>query len=377
MGAKPKVRHVTTNVTAMLVIAYALFVLAWLAARAIWGDEWWGVALLNTFPAWLFLPIPVALLLAAFDRRAIVWAAAAVPILIWLALFGWRYLPPAMRPGTCLAHAPIAGLAPRPGAGKLSGNAAGGYGAGPGIRVLALNVLYTNPDMDRVATAISAAGPDLIAMPELTPAVDAGLAERLRKTYPCRTLSMLPGAPFGIGIYSRWPFEDRGSLQTGLGLRSAAADVHTPQGVVRFVALHPWATLADINSYARFSGSIRQSFRDREAQLAAICRYVDQLEGRPLILAGDFNMTEFSDAYRCLGERLHDAYREVGRGLGNTWPAATDYDTPARDLPITAALTRIDYVFYSEHWRAASAVVLDDYTGSDHRPVIVKLEFNG
>jgi vancomycin resistance protein VanJ len=370
-------RQSAINLTAMLVIGYTFFVVAWLVGRMIWGDQWWGLALLNTFPAWLFVPIPLALLLAALDRRPVVWAAAAVPIVAWLALFGWRYLPPGWRPAANPALAAAESLDGKLASGKLPGKAAQSVDADTVIRVLTFNVLYTNSDVDDLAAVISAAEPDLIALPELTPAVDAGLAQRLGAKYPYRMLSTLPGAPFGTGIYSRWPLDDLGSLKTGLGLRSAVADVQAPHRSVKFVALHPWATLANRRSYTAFADSIQQSFRDREAQLTAICRYVDQWAGGPLILAGDFNLTEFSDAYRCLGQRLHDAYREVGRGLGNTWPAATNDDTPAHGLPITTALTRIDYVFYSGHWRATRAAVLNDYTGSDHRPVLVTLESNG
>ena len=151
--------------------------------------------------------------------------------------------------------------------------------------------------------------------------MDAALARRLGATYPYRTLRRLPGANFGSGIYSRWPLDDLGSLKTGLGLRSAAADVHTPEGTVRFVALHPRSTWLDRSSLDAAEASIETNFRGREAQLAAVCRYLDEWGDRPVILAGDFNTSEFSDAYRCVAQRLRDSYREVGRGTGHTWPA--------------------------------------------------------
>ena len=79
-----------------------------------------------------------------------------------------------------------------------------------------------------------------------------------RRPHPYRTLRRLPGANFGSGIYSRWPLDDLGSLKTGLGLRSAAADVHTPDGTVRFVALHPVFDLAE----QKFTGRCRGQHRN-------------------------------------------------------------------------------------------------------------------
>ena len=52
-----------------------------------------------------------------------------------------------------------------------------------------------------------------------------------------------------------------GSLKTGLGLRSAAADVHTPEGTVRFVALHPRSTWVDRSRLDAAEASIETNFR--------------------------------------------------------------------------------------------------------------------
>jgi endonuclease/exonuclease/phosphatase (EEP) superfamily protein YafD len=304
------------------------------------------LAILNSFPAWLFLPAPVMSVLATITRRRATWIAALVPVVLWLVMFGWRFLPKVPR-------------------------AEGGDGA---LRVMAFNVLGTNEDMDGMAAAISAAEPDLIALSELAPAMDAALAGRLGAVYPYRTLHLLEGASFGTGIYSRWPLDDLGSLQTGLGLRSAAADVHTPDGTVRFVALHPRATVVTGRSGREIAANLQVIFRGREAQLAAVCRYLDEWGDRPVILAGDFNLTEFSDAYRCVAERLSDAYHAAGYGYGYTWPNRTPAPWPWNRLGRLPLLTRIDYAFHSRHWVATDARVLEMDTGSDHSPVIVALQ---
>jgi vancomycin resistance protein VanJ len=329
----------------LLTCAYAAMILGWLAARQLWGDRLWLLAVANSFPAVFFLPLPVAFVLAAFSRKRAAWVAVCVSALLWVALFGWRYLPRGL-------HAEATGTE---------------------LRVMAFNVLVTNRDVGAIAGAVETAQPDLIAFSELGAGMNAALAERLGTTYPFRTLRRLPGANFGSGIYSRWPLDDLGSLKTGLGLRSAVADVNTPKGTVRFVALHPRSTWLDTSSLDAAEASIEDNFRGREAQLAAVCRYLDEWGDRPVILAGDFNTSEFSDAYRCVAHRLRDSYREVGQGMGHTWPAQRTKHIQSRWMELLAPVTRIDFVFHSHHWDALEAKVLTMDTGSDHRPVVATL----
>lgn len=350
MPAKPVThRRTFANLVQIAVWAYTAFIFAWWLGRWAWGDRVWLLAVLNSFPACLFAPLPLVVGLAALSRRRMTWAAASAPVLLWLVLFGWRFLPHPPRVEATDAE----------------------------LRVMAFNVLYTNEDVDSIVAAIRAVEPDLIALPELRPGTDIALAAQLDSTYPYHTLQTLPAARFGTGIYSRWPLTSLGSLQTGLGLRSAVADVDTPMGAVRFVALHPWATLAAGRSFDEVRGNIQQAFRSRERQVAAICSYLDRWGDRPVILAGDFNLSEFSDAYRCLAERLRDGYREAGWGYGHTWPEGRSDQPPFSLAPWLPGLARIDYVFHSRHWRAVDASVLKMPTGSDHRPIIITLRWIG
>ena len=352
--------RVAAVLAAAVTCVYAAFIVAWLAARLVWGDTVWLVAVLDSFPALLFLPVPLMLVLAALSRRRWAWVAALLPLLLWAGLFGWRFLP----------------------------RVAGVHGAELAqaredqVRVMAFNVHSANGRIGDLVDVIQRTQPDLIAFAELSPWTDRKLARELAGEYPHRTRQELPGAGYGMAIYSRWPLEDLGSLQTGLSLRSAVADVYTPRGTVRLVALHPSSTqspgrfastsLWRLRSAAR---SIEWSFQRREKQLAAVCDHLDQWGDRPVILAGDFNTTEFSDAYRCINRRLHDGYRVAGQGLGHTWPNDQSPYWPLSLVPELPALTRIDYVFYSDHWTATGAAVLDGSTGSDHKPVVVTLEW--
>ena len=91
---------------------------------------------------------------------------------------------------------------------------------------------------------------------------------------------------------------------------------------------------------------------------------VDQIEG-PLVVLGDFNLTDQQSLYPALTRRLRDAHRDSGWGLGFTFTRF-----PSIGLP----MWRIDYVFHSTHLVAVRTTV-GNYGGSDHRPVIADLAF--
>lgn len=81
--------------------------------------------------------------------------------------------------------------------------------------------------------------------------------------------------------------------------------------------------------------------------------------GEPLILVGDFNLTEQEPAYRDLVDGLRDAHREAGAGLGHTWVPPW---LARRGLP----LLRIDYMFSSPQVTPLRLAPDCARRGSDH-----------
>jgi len=80
----------------------------------------------------------------------------------------------------------------------------------------------------------------------------------------------------------------------------------------------------------------------------------------PMLIVGDFNMTDRSDDYWRIVEHYHDAFREVGFGFGWTFNGT---------FPIP--LLRIDYVFHNDAVQALTARVLVNSGNSDHNPLVV------
>ncbi len=118
-----------------------------------------------------------------------------------------------------------------------------------------------------------------------------------------------------------------------------------------------------------------ESFRIREGQarlLADLARRSDSL-----IMAGDFNASPTSDAYRIIVNELADAFRQAGFGLGHTFPGS---DIPESDRPhigewyVPRWMSRIDYVFHSDDWVTISARTARIDGVSDHRGVVSVLK---
>ncbi len=89
--------------------------------------------------------------------------------------------------------------------------------------------------------------------------------------------------------------------------------------------------------------------------------------GDPLILAGDFNITDREPAYRDLSNGLTDAWRKVGAGLGSTW-------RPSLLMGQQVGLLRIDYLFSSPNVMPLNMAVDCTPRDSDHCVVVGRFE---
>jgi vancomycin resistance protein VanJ len=117
-----------------------------------------------------------------------------------------------------------------------------------------------------------------------------------------------------------------------------------------------------LQTLLRFDDTIRNT---------EIRRLLVQLEKEPFpfIVAGDFNLSDQAATYRDLTAHMSDTFREVGIGLGGSWPISVAGEFPSFMPP----LVRIDYVWHSGHFRAVDAQQ-GPRMGSDHLPLYVTLE---
>jgi endonuclease/exonuclease/phosphatase (EEP) superfamily protein YafD len=275
---------------------------------------------LDAYTFWLFLPAYLVLIGAAIGRNPRLGAAALVLVLchvVWV-------LPSFARPTSI------------PDAARHA----------PQFTLLSANLLYTNREPATLARELLAVDADVLDLQEVTADwLDefrrAGLYER----YPYRALEPLPGAG-GTAIFSRLPLADVKTIEV-VNDRMVSATIQVGVKHVRLLAVHPGSPIY---------------FANYKAQRAAVATYARHAP-RPLILAGDFNTTQYN---AWLGDVEHlglrSAHVMLGKGLATTWPNGQRHLPPIR----------IDHVLVSSGV-IPLAIREGRGSGSDHKPVIVKL----
>lgn len=326
----------------LLIMAYALLIAL---LQVLWRTPalgiWW-VQLLNVFGLWLYLPLPLCLLLSIVARPRAARLLLAVP----LVCFGWEY-----------------------GALFIPKQASA---AGTPLRVMSWNILYRNQDIDAIARLIRQHHPDVVALQELGESQAAALQPLLEGEYPYQALD--PGGTAGLGVWSRHPIMQRTPAEdrrTGCSCQRLVLEV---QGrPIRLVNAHPVTPQFGWRPWLAPGGIVRIplprgfSTGQQEPALDALVAEAGT-GGDPLIMVGDFNTSDRQPNYWRLRRYLKDAYREAGIGFGLTFPNGNwkvgPYDGPA--------LLRIDYILHSAELAATRAYTAA-MPSSDHRAIIADL----
>lgn len=210
------------------------------------------------------------------------------------------------------------------------------------FRLVSFNVWFRNPDMARTAEYIEKSQADAVVLLELTPE-QAELLVPLLPSYPNYHIEP---SRMGAAVFTKWPMLSAESVALSHGGAVAARVALDWRGTpVNVLGVHLNWPLGPRNS----------EFRNQE--LASLVRFSKAAQG-PLLVAGDFNLTPwseyFSDALEESG--LHDA--ALGFGLARSWPSQ-----------FAPAGLRIDHCLLSSHWRSTSTTI-GPSLGSDHLPVV-------
>ena len=216
------------------------------------------------------------------------------------------------------------------------------------FRLLSFNIWFRNPDMQRVAAYIEASQADAVVLLELTPP-QAEMLLPLLPTYPHYHIDP---SRMGAAVFTKWPVLSAESVPLAhTGATAARLMVDWRGTPVNVLGVHLNWPLGPRNS----------QFRNQE--LDALVAFSKAQRG-PLLVAGDFNLTPwseyFSDALEQSG--LHDA--ALGFGLARSWPA--------QFAPLGI---RIDHCLLSRHWRAVSTST-GPWLGSDHLPVVADVSLH-
>ena len=224
------------------------------------------------------------------------------------------------------------------------------------LRVMSVNVLWSNPRFGDVARTIEREAPDVVALQEVHGQwfdVVERLSARLPHVAPADWRARRPDNI----LLSRFPISES-RLVVPPNQQRAIAHVEATLAVngrpVRVLAVHPPLPAGPILT------AVRQAHLDYYAQLAAKTEL-------PLLIVGDFNITPYSPRFRALLREGGLRYVHLGWNWPRSWPSANYGALPryVRGFPI-------DHVLTSRHFAAASARALED-VGSDHYPVLADL----
>ncbi|MER3544062.1 MAG: hypothetical protein C4311_05495 [Chloroflexota bacterium] len=320
---------------------YALGLVAYLPLREVLWRRGWGVLAINFIP-WLFVPllalIPLALLLRAWPLRG----ATLLATLVFLVLYGDRFLP----------RLPVA------------------QANRPGFRVMTWNIHLHNLNIEEAAATIARESPDIVALQELGAEMAEGLVTRLGERYPYRVLHLEAGY-WSSGVLSRHPIlEDKGFLMS--------AGQRIVHHIVLEVAGQP-IHLFNVHLHLRgvgggngdeFLTSTFPGLRAAFLQDEEVDRLIAEVQAQhgPVLVVGDFNLTDQTPNYARINAVLRDAFRQAGWGFGFTYPNKKH----VRGIYTPFPLVRLDYVFHSPDLQAIRAWVGKE-GGSDHRYVVAEL----
>lgn len=305
--------------------AYGLSVTGFLIFRLLIGEEQWVVTgIFNSFLHLLILPALLLFPLALLMRRRELVALTVMP---FGALMLW--------------YAPVFLNTP-PNVGDDV----------PRLTVATHNIATYRNDAAQVVAVIREMDADIVLLQELGHSISAVLDTELAEAYPYRALVPQRNSIRGQGMLSRYPIVDDAEwFDFGYAPQRVVLDVNGTQ-------------VAVYNTHMTFPfGENRLTQRRTDTQ-----RLVElaTAEPMPVIVAGDFNLTEHHGDYDRLTTHFTDAYRQAARAFGWTY-------SPFEGI----ALGRIDYIFHSDVFTATSARVWSHAGGSDHFPVWAELALTG
>jgi vancomycin resistance protein VanJ len=303
---------------------------AWLVLRAIFFDQIWWLALLNTFAIYLFVPLPPLLLAGLWRRRWVLLCGLALPAAAFFALFGALVLP---KPTSVPASSTT-------------------------ITVMTFNVLTSNKNTDALVQAIHAVQPDILGMQELTSGKRAALRTALGDQLPYHTFDGTNS--FGnVGLMTRFPIETVHPIALPTGQPALHAKLRVHGQIIHVFVAHLTPNHLFKDPEIDLSAAASNAFARRMTEVAALQAQLRGLH-EPTLLLCDCNLTDTSQAHAKLAAFLTDSFYEAGWGLRNTNDAGS---TP---------LQRIDYVWHSAGMIAITGM-LGQAGGSDHLPVVVQL----
>lgn len=225
------------------------------------------------------------------------------------------------------------------------------------VRVISWNLEAGAPAVADVVAQLQATDADVIALQELTPGHAAAILADAELTGRFAGIALVPRPGVGgIGILSRLPILN---ASDDVNPVVQEVEIQLPDRSFTVVNAHPFPPRYRVLDAVPLPFGYDPAQRDTD--ILRIRERIDRAiaAARPVIVLGDFNVTDREPGFGDLSRGLWDAHEEVGQGPGSTWrPSRLEF------LPI--GVLRIDYFLGGPGTRPMS--VTEDCTPrrSDH-----------
>lgn len=219
---------------------------------------------------------------------------------------------------------------------------------------------------DKITGFIRKTDPDILCLQEHSRKRYKQLTQ-----YPYRTETPYSAPKSTQAIFSKFPIVGHGSLDLPKTINNIIfADILIEKDTIRVYNVHlqSYSIVPDTDMVTqeketkRTYHRISETFAMHYEQAKILVEHVNGTD-YPTVIAGDFNNTQFSNAYRTIKADMKDSFLEKGLGLGRTYKLLK--------FPM-----RIDYILADTNFTFTSHVNYDEEY-SDHYPIMATLELKG
>lgn len=238
------------------------------------------------------------------------------------------------------------------------------------LKVLTYNIHGEAEILDPMVSILRGCGADVISLQELSEEAADCFKSAVSDLYPHMALYPDAQASRGQGVLSRFPITSEEYW------RNPQIAKHT-LGHLRVELDVGGTTVTLYNAHPIHPGMGNHGFstRPRGAEIDVVLGKAAGDSG-PILIMGDFNMTDQSEDYQRITGRFTDSFGTVGSGMGFTFPDLSDFQSLPTYWPLPVRLfrfLRLDYIFHNGYFHPLHAYVWPTAGGSDHRPVFALL----
>ncbi|MCC3404949.1 MAG: endonuclease/exonuclease/phosphatase family protein [Microcoleus sp. PH2017_10_PVI_O_A] len=336
------IKRVFKQSVTIVAYSYSLFIICYFLLQIFSGERISIIALISTFLPLILFPIFLLPIVgfSIIKKRwfSVISAIGCILLISWLHI---KYFSPA----------PITSTDSQ-----------------PSLKILSHNVGWHKTQSPTLFKLIDQQKPDLIFLQEIVQKHTQRAFTWLKAEYPYQI-----GTP-PVGILSKYPIVSSEILHLAghPETQQRAIIKFNQQEIVIYnmQATGPWFKRYNILPFLKIP---IYKYGKRSPEIQDLVQRVEQ-ETLPVIVAGDFNMTDETKDYYNVQKVLQDSFRKSGFGFGFTWPHGWElkFLVKSSNLRLNYPVCRIDYIWYSKHWGAKSSSVLEA-TESDHLPVGAEL----